>query len=194
MEKKELLGLRKKMKAKKPRFIRQDAHKKGEISNKWRRPKGIQSKMRLKTRGYRRSPSKGYRSPILVRGLHRTGVVPVRIASKKDLDKIGLDEGAVINTSVGLKKRLELVKYAKEKGIIILNIKDVDKYLKDADEKLKIKKEKKNKKKQEKEKKEKEKKAAKPKKEEKLSEKLSEEEQKEKKKKERDKLLTKKEG
>lgn len=194
MEKKELLGLRKKMKAKKPKFIRQDAHKKGEISNKWRRPKGIQSKMRLKTKGYRRSPSKGYRSPVLVRGLHRTGVVPVRISSRKDLDKIGSDEGVIINATVGLKKKIELVKYAKEKGIMALNIKDIDKYLEKVDEKLKKKKEKKEKKKETKEKKEKKEKAAKPKEEEKLAEKLTEEEQKDQEKKEKDKLLIKKEG
>ena len=58
MEKKDLLEFRKKIKAKKPNFIRQDAHKKGEIKKKWRRPKGLQSKMRLHKRGYRKSPSR----------------------------------------------------------------------------------------------------------------------------------------
>jgi large subunit ribosomal protein L32e len=195
VEKKELLGLRKKVKAKKPNFIRQDAHKKAEISKKWRRPKGIQSKMRLKKKGYRRSPSKGYRSPALIRGLHASGLVLVRIASKKELENVDPKiEGVVINAAVGFKKRTELVKYAKEKGITILNIKNIDEYLKKIDEKLKNKKEEKEKKKEKKEKKEKEKKAAKPKKEEKLAEKLTEEEQKDQEKKEKDKLLTKKEG
>ena len=45
-ETKKLLELRKKIKGKKPNFIRQDAHKHKRLARKWRKPKGIQSKMR----------------------------------------------------------------------------------------------------------------------------------------------------
>ena len=51
------------MKKKKPKFIRQDAHKKGRLAKKWRKPKGLQSKMRLCKKGYRKRISKGYKSP-----------------------------------------------------------------------------------------------------------------------------------
>lgn len=188
MEKKDLLELRKKAKAKKPNFIRQDAHKKAEISKKWRRPKGFQSKMRLHKKGYRKSPSQGYRSPAVVRGLDKSGLVPTIISSKKELENIDVKkQGAIIAKAVGMKKRVELVNYAKEKGIIVLNIKDFDKFLAKVNEKLKEKKEEKKKEKEEK-------KEAKPKKKEALAEKLTEEEKKEKEKKERDKLLTKKEA
>ena len=95
----DLLKIRKKMKAKKPNFIRQDAHKKAEISKKWRKARGLQSKMRLCKKGYRRSPSKGYRTPAAVRGLHESGVSAVVVYSKKDLEQIK-DEGAIIAASV----------------------------------------------------------------------------------------------
>ena len=143
MEKTELLKLRKRAKAKKPNFIRQDAHKKAEISKKWRRPRGFQSKMRLHKRGYRKSPSQGYRSPAVVRGLDKSGLVPTIISSKKELENIDAkNQGAIIAKAVGLKKRVELVNYAKEKGITILNIKDFGKFLAKVEEKLKKKKEK----------------------------------------------------
>lgn len=191
MEKKDLLELRKKAKAKKPNFIRQDAHKKAEISKKWRRPKGFQSKMRLHKKGYRKSPSQGYRSPSIVRGLDPSGFVPVMVSAKKDFEKLDVKkQGAIIAKAVGMKKRVELVNYAKEKGIIVLNIKDFDKFLAKVNEKLKEEKEKRKEKKKEKE----EKKEAKPKKKEALAEKLTEEEKKEQEKKEQDKLLTKKEA
>ena len=67
------LALRAQMKGKKPEFIRQDAHKKPGLGWKWRRPKGITSKMRLHLKGYRRIVKKGYRSPKDVRGLTKDG-------------------------------------------------------------------------------------------------------------------------
>ena len=194
MGKKELLKLRKIAKAKKPNFVRQDSHKKAEIKERWRRPRGLHSKMRLHKKGYRRTPSKGYRSPSIIRGLHPSGLAPIIVSSKKELENIDVqNHGAVIAKSIGMRKRIELVNYAKEKGIAILNIKDIDNFLAKADKKLKEKKEKREERKKEKVKKEK-KKEAKPKKEKKLAEKLTEEEEKEQKKKEQDKLLIKKEA
>ena len=46
MELKEELELRKKIKSKKPDFIRQDFHKK-RLKKKWKRPRGLHSKVRL---------------------------------------------------------------------------------------------------------------------------------------------------
>ena len=46
-----LLELRRAMKRKKPDFIRQDSHKKAGLGAKWRKPKGIHSKMRKKHKG-----------------------------------------------------------------------------------------------------------------------------------------------
>ena len=108
-------------------------------------------------------------------------------------------EGIIIAGTLGMKKRIEVIKKAKEKGITILNIKDADSYLKQTEEMLRKKKEDKQKSaKQEKSKeKEKEKKAKEIEKEEKakedkLAEKIEEDEIKKKEKEEKDKILTKK--
>ena len=188
MELKELLDIRRKLKGKKPNFIRQDAHKKLGIKRKWRRSKGIQSKMRLKKKGYRRSPSQGYRSSVKIRSLHRSGLKPVLVASLNNIKIKKESEGAVIGNSVGLKKRYEIVKKLEEMQIKILNIKDVKVYLKKIEDMLNVRKEEKKKLKEKKEKKKQEK----SKKGEKLSDKLTEEEKKKEEKKKKDKLLTKK--
>ena len=188
MELKEILKLKKKAKGRRPNFIRQDFHKK-RLKKKWRRPKGLQSKVRLGFKGKPKKISSGFGSPKKVRGLHGSGLKPILIYSFKDIDKIKKEnEGVIIGGSVGLKKRYEILKKLKEIGVKVLNIKDIEKYLKKFEDDLNARKEKKKKLKEKKEKK----KEDKPKKEEKLAEKLTEEEKKEKDKKEKDKLLTKK--
>jgi large subunit ribosomal protein L32e len=180
---KELLELRKR----KPDFVRQDFHKK-RLKKKWRRPRGLHSKVRLRLKGKPRIISTGFSAPKEVRGLHRSGLKPVLVNSLKDIKRIKKEtEGAIIGSSIGLKKKCEIIKKLRELQIEILNIKDAEEYLKKADEKLSSRKERRKKLKEGKEKKK-----EKPKKEEKLTEKLTEEEKKEAEKKEKDKILTKK--
>lgn len=200
---KKLLEIRKKIKDKKPVFIRQDAHKKIRVGSGWRRARGLHSKVRLCKKGYRKGISKGYKSPSLIRGFHKTGLKVITVSSLKDIDKIKDDkEGVIIKKSVGLKKKIEIVKKAVEKSIKIINVKEPAKFLSSVEEVLKKKKEEKEKKKssKEKKKKEKEKKAEEKKKDEEKKEtegksKGDETDEKEvaekKKKKEIDKLLTK---
>lgn len=155
---KRLLEVRKRAKDKKPLFIKQDAHKKTRVGSKWRRPRGLHSKVRLCKKGYRRSVSKGYRSPLLVRGFHKKGLKGRVVNSLKDIDEIKKgDEGIIISQGVGLRKKTEIVKKAVEKSVRIINIKDPAKFLSSVEEILKKKKEEKERRKGSKEKKRKEK-------------------------------------
>ena len=197
MEKEKLLGLRKSIKSKKPAFIKQDTHKKSRLKKKWKRPRGFQSKIRLHKKGYRREVYKGWGSPSEVAGLHPSGLKIIKVNMLKDLEGINPEEeGAMISKTVGLKKKLDIIKKAKEKGITILNVKDPENFVKDVEDVMSKKKAEKSKKLQEKEKKKKdaEKKTEEKKEEkgEKLSEKLSEEEKKDVEKKKKDKVLIKK--
>lgn len=188
MELKELLELRKKTKSKKPNFVRQDFHKK-RLKKKWKKPRGLHSKVRLMFRGKPKKISTGFSAPKKVRGLHKSGLKPVLVNSLKDIGKMKKEvEGAVIGHNVGLKKKQELLKKLKETELKVLNIKDIDIYLKKVEDELKAKKEKKKELREKKEKK----KEKKPKKDGKLTEKITEEEKKEEEKKEKDKILTKK--
>lgn len=188
MADKKLLEIRKDRKSKKPNFVRQDSHKKAEIKTRWRAARGLHSKMRLGFKGYRKTPSQGYRSPIKVRGLHPSGLKPIIINNISQLSTIDKEsQGAIVASSVGVKKKIDILKKAKELGITILNIKDTEKFVKQAQEKIAKRKEQREKTKQKKEEKKPKKKDEKGAKED-----LTDKEKQEKEKKEKDKLLTKK--
>ena len=185
-----LLEVRKKLKARKPDFIKQDAHKKKRVSVKWRKPRGMDSKMRQHFRGYRQSVSKGWKSPAEVRGLHPSGFNPVMIHNPAEIAKLDpKKDGVMLSSTVGIRKRLDILKKAKEKGIKVLNIKDTDAYIKAVQDDLQKRKDKKAKTKEEKKPAEKKTEA----KEDKLADKiLTEEEKKDQEKKDMEKVLTKK--
>lgn len=193
-DQKQLIPLRKAMKAKKPVFRRQDSHKKKRLGTGWRKPKGIQSKVRLCKKGYCKSVNPGYGSPKQVAGLSREGLIKVNVACVNDLETIdNIKQGVIINSSVGNKKRIEIMKAAKDKNIMILNIKDPEKYAAKIADEIKKKKEDKLNKQKEKQDKAKEKEDKKKEKlETKLEKEETEEEKKEKAKKEKDKILTSK--
>lgn len=190
----DLLKLRKAMKKRKPKFFKQDYHKKAKIKWKWKKPRGKHSKIRLCKSGHRKMVRKGYCSPRAVYGLHPTGFREVIVRNTDDFKKINpKEDGAVIAADIGTKRRIALLKKAKETNITVLNFKDIDKFLNSVEEKRKAAKEEKEKRKLAKETKKKEKEKKAEKKEEKLAEKITEEERKEKEKEEKDKVLTKRE-
>ena len=195
---KELLELKRIRKQKKPEFVRQDAHKKPRLRWKWRKPKGSDSKMRLKLKGYRRSVRPGYGSPKAVKGLTTEGLHQVLISDLNALNIIDKSkQGIIIRKNVGVRKKVDIIKKAEELGLRILNIKNPGAYLKEVEDKRKQKKEAMKKRKEEKEKKKKEKDKKKPKELADKIEKIEEKTDKEKKdeeKKEKDKLLIKREA
>ncbi len=171
-------------KRKKPSFIRHDAHKKPRVGTRWNKPKGRQNKMRLNKKGYRRGVSIGFGSDKRIRDLVK-GLMPVRVHTITELLEVNKEkEGAVIAKNVGQKNKLELVKKAKESGINVLNVRDIDAYITKTEEQFKKKTEKKKEteKQKEEKKKELEKKAkeAEEKKEEKTEDDKKEEEKKKK--------------
>ena len=102
-------------------------HKLGKKKGKnrvWRKPKGRDNKMREKRRGYAPVVSVGYRKKKSEREL-----VPV-IRSINDLSKIAKGQKIIVG-NVGKKKKIELLKMAEEKGIIIKNL-NAKKFMKSA--------------------------------------------------------------
>lgn len=120
---KKLLATRKKIKSKKPEFVQQDYHKKKRLSRKWKRPTGLQSKMRHQFKGYNRRVKQGWRSPVAVRGFHGKGVEPVLINNVSELNTVKKDQGIIVSGKVGLKKRIDILKKAEELKILVLNLK-----------------------------------------------------------------------
>lgn len=129
---KELLDMKKRMDARRPKFIRQDAHKWKRLGCKWRKPVGIHSKVRQKIIGHPVMVNMGYRTPSAVRGLMRTGLEAVRVFTEADIRRLdGKKQVALIASSVGKRKRLVLVAAAQKQGLSILHINDPAKYIED---------------------------------------------------------------
>ena len=109
-------------KHKKPKFRRQESWRYKRVKDTWRKPHGIDSKMRKKVKGWPASPTTGYRSPKKTRGLHPSGFVETRVQSVADLGGIDPELQAIrIARTVGGRKRVEILALAEEKGIHVLN-------------------------------------------------------------------------
>jgi large subunit ribosomal protein L32e len=109
-------------KHKKPKFRRQESWRYKRVGDVWRKPHGIDSKMRKKVKGWPASPTTGYRSPKSTRGLHPSGLVEVRVQCVEDLGGIDPELQAIrVARTVGGRKRVEIVTLAEERGIHVLN-------------------------------------------------------------------------
>ncbi len=140
-------------KLKKPKFHRQNSQVKKRQGTRWRKPKGIDSKQREGHKSRGAKPTTGYRQPKKIRGLHPSGYEEILITNLKQIEQINPEKQAIrISSSIGAKKKQEIVKKVQEKKIKILNPKINKKKTKTADKKEETekKKEKDEKKKQEK--------------------------------------------
>jgi large subunit ribosomal protein L32e len=105
-----------------PKFRRQEWFRYKRLGEKYRRPKGMHSKMRRRYKYRPPMASVGYRTPSKVRDLHSSGFKEVLVHNPDHLE--GLDpktQAARVGHSVGYKKRLEIERKATQLGIHILN-------------------------------------------------------------------------
>jgi len=106
----------------KPKFRRQEAHKLKRLDEKWRRPRGIDSKRQDGQKSKGAVPAIGYGKTASVRGIHPSGYYPILVRNPDELGTIKSDkEAAIISASVGRKKRNLIIKLANELKIAILN-------------------------------------------------------------------------
>ena len=119
---KKSLQVRRRQKAKKPAFKRQEWFRTVSLKDVWRFPRGIDSKLKRGEKARGSMPNIGYRSPKAVRGLNRAGLKEVRVMNPADLNKMNpKNDIAVIGSTVGRKKRVDIIKKAEESGIKIAN-------------------------------------------------------------------------
>lgn len=105
-----------------PEFKRCESWRYVRVKPNWRRPRGIDNKMRLQKKGWPPLVKIGYRKPKIIRGLHPSGYREVLIRNLKDLEKVNPDTDAVrIAGSVGLRLRLQIYERCKELNIKVLN-------------------------------------------------------------------------
>ena len=119
---KALVEKRKEATAARPDFVRQESWRYVRIHPEWRKPKGVDNKVRRQDKGWPPLVRIGYRGPAASRGLHPSGHYEVIVYRPKDLD--GLVPGrdvARIGGTVGAKKRAVMLERATELGIRVVN-------------------------------------------------------------------------
>ena len=118
------LKLRARAKNKKPKFIRAESWKYDRFSLSWRKPRGLDNKIRRKIKGWPPGPSTGYKGPLSARFLHPSGyreVIVFNVAGLSNIDTA--TQAARIAHTVGKRKRALIIAEAKNLNIKILNLK-----------------------------------------------------------------------
>lgn len=118
----ELLELRKSVAKQRPRFLRPESWRYVRLHPEWRKPKGLDNKIRKSFKGYPKRVKIGYGGPAKARGYHPSGHLDVLVHNPTQLDELIPERDAVrIGRRVGAKKRAAILKRATELGLRVLN-------------------------------------------------------------------------
>jgi large subunit ribosomal protein L32e len=119
---KRMINIKTEIANRRPKFRRQEWFRYKRLGTKWRKPRGLHSKMRVNKKYRPKVVSIGFRSPKAVRDLHPSGFKEVLIYNPRDLKDLDPKTQAVrIGHSVGTKKREEIIKAADKKELRVLN-------------------------------------------------------------------------
>ena len=129
---KRLMEIKLAMKKRRPSFKRQEFNKRIRLSrSSWRKPRGVDSKMREQRGGYRSIVKIGYGTPRKLRGRLSNGLIEVKVSTVKELNSMTKDQIAVISRNIGNRRRLELLKEALKSKILISNFRNIESKIKE---------------------------------------------------------------
>lgn len=119
-------------KKKKPKFLRQESWRYKRIKESWRRPQGLDNKMRRKIKGWPPTASVGYRGPKTTRGLHPSGYREVLAHNVKDVMDLDPETQVIrIAHAVSKRKRVKILDEARKRNIRILNFRELEDVVKE---------------------------------------------------------------
>ena len=119
---KALVAKRKEVSENRPAFVRQESWRYVRIHPEWRKPKGVDNKVRRQDKGWPALVRVGYRGPTEARGLHPSGHFEILVHRVSDLDgAVPGRDVARIGRTVGAKKREAILERATELGIRVVN-------------------------------------------------------------------------
>lgn len=140
------LRVRKRLKRKKPIFVRQESWRYDRLKENWRRPRGIDNKMRRKIKGWPSTVNVGYRGPKAVRGIHPSGYEEVLVHNAEELKGINPKTQAVrIAHTVSKRTRAKILVEARKKKITVLNPGEMEEKVEEKKEEEQVTEEKKEK-------------------------------------------------
>lgn len=120
------LRIRQRVKRCKPSFDRPESWRYMRLKPNWRRPRGLDHKMRRKIKGWPATVSTGYRGPKIARDLHPSGYREVRVSTVDELRGIDSKIQAVrIAHTVGRRKRTRIITEARKRKLILLNARQI---------------------------------------------------------------------
>ena len=109
------------------KFIRTDYWRHSRLGKRrkklqvWRRARGKHSKIRRRRKGYPAIPIIGYKQPMKDSG-KINNLLPVVVNNVKEVEKINKNQGIIIASRVGARKKLDIIKKAESMKIQILNL------------------------------------------------------------------------
>ncbi len=119
------LKARARVKRRKPAFVRPESWRYMRLKENWRRPRGLDHKIRRKIKGWPAAVSTGYQGPKIARGLHPSGYREVLVYNTEDLKNVDPKTQAIrIAHTVGRRKRARIIIEARKKKMTILNLKE----------------------------------------------------------------------
>ncbi|HXZ98269.1 MAG TPA: 50S ribosomal protein L32e [Candidatus Acidoferrum sp.] len=105
-----------------PRFVRQESWRLLRVKERWRRPRGKNSKMRLGMRGWPSMVKIGYKRNRRGRGLHPSGLEEIIVRRPTDLENIDAKTQIVkISHTVGERKRIAIMERAQALELTVAN-------------------------------------------------------------------------
>lgn len=120
---------------KKRRFVRYKSVNQVKLHGGWRRPRGMHNKVRLKKKGHIHRVSIGYGTKKGTRNFYNSVFEYKMVDNLRDLDNIN-KKYILISRKLGLRKKIEILKKAKELKLNVIKIKDIDLFLKNVQDRL----------------------------------------------------------
>ncbi|MCK4933122.1 50S ribosomal protein L32e [Candidatus Bathyarchaeota archaeon] len=116
------INLRKKVKKNNPNFRRHESWRYKRLKTSWRKPRGLDNKMKAQVKGWPKQVKIGYGGPRIARGLHPSGYEEVLVHNPDEAARVNAETQAIrIAHTVGTRKRILITSIAREKEIHILN-------------------------------------------------------------------------
>jgi large subunit ribosomal protein L32e len=118
----QLLELRRSIAQHRPEFVRPESWRYARLPPNWRKPKGMDNKVRKSVKGWPKRVKVGYRGPAEIRGYHPSGHIEVIVHNLDELARLIPEKDIVrLGGTVGARKRVEIMKRASELGLKVVN-------------------------------------------------------------------------